>query len=107
MVMPDLVKIYNLPEKKYHLHPICAGGDIESQEIHEMDFLHLLREGEVCRKCIGNPESFALIVERDIIKKIRIRIIKNFLQDGDTGVVLIGGKKYMITMRFVIEKEIV
>lgn len=107
MLMPDLVKIYNLPGRKYHLHPICAGGNIEAQEIHEMDFLHLLREGEICRNCVSDPESFALIVERDIIKKIRIRIVKEYLQDGDTGVVLIGGKKYMVTMKFIIEKEIV
>lgn len=107
MVMPDLVKIYNLPGRKYHLHPLCAGGNVEAREIHEMDFLHLIREGELCGRCIPDPERFALIVERDITKKIRIRIIKEFLQDGDTGVVLIGGKKYMITMRFIIEKEII
>lgn len=107
MVMPDLVKVYNVPGRKYHLHPLCAGGNVEAQEIHEMDFLRLIYEGNVCGRCISDPESFALIVERDIIKKIRIRMVKEFLQDGDTGVVLIGGKKYMITMRFVIEKEIV
>lgn len=107
MVMPDLVKVYNVPGRKYHLHPLCAGGDVEAQDVHEMDFLRLICEGNVCGRCISDPKSFAVIVERDIIKKIRIRIVKEFLQDGDTGIVLIGGKKYMVTMKFIIEKEIV
>ena len=38
MVMPDLVKVYNLPERKYHLHPTCAGGNVEVREIHEIEF---------------------------------------------------------------------
>ena len=107
MVMPDVVKVYNLPGRKYHLHPLCAGGNVEAQEIQEMDFLHLIREGELCGRCIPDPERFALIVERDIIKKIRIRIVKKFLQDGDIDIVLIGGKTYIITIKFEIGKEII
>lgn len=71
--MPDRVTVYKSPKGKYHLHPCCAGGNAEEQEIHEVKFLRLIYKGEVCKGCVGDLDEFALIVERDIIRKINTR----------------------------------
>ena len=104
MPMPDHVEVYKSPKgKKYHLQPCCAGGNAEMQKIHEIEFLHLLRGGEVCRGCIGDPKQFTSMVERDIVKKISIQATDERIRDGDVGFTSFGDKIYTITVRLEID----
>jgi len=104
MPMPDRVEVYKTPKgKKYHLQPCCAGSNAEMQNIHEVEFLHLLREGMVCGGCIGDPKQFTLMVEHDIVKKISIQATDERIRDGDVSFISFGDRDYIVTVRLEID----
>lgn len=77
MTLPGVVKVYKPLRGKYHLQPVCAGGRADAREITEKEFLRHLREGEVCRMCIGDTKSMIMITETDIVLKYVARWAKD------------------------------